>query len=442
MARLTHKFAQPRLQMGTSADDPTDPYIVNQAAALHNDPQQMFAFVRDQVSYQAYSGSLRGARGTLWSKAGNALDRASLLVALLRASGFTAQYVQGTLSTAQAQNLILAMFQSQYRVLGCLPAGSALADPANDSTLLAIAGDHYWVQYSNSPGGPFTNADTAFPAAQLGQTLGTLTNTYATVPFGEEIFVTFSEDAETYSQAGAAFAGNGFSTATVLSQDFLTTDLIGKPVTIGQFVNSTNLGTAATSSTNTYSPYLVVGGDPANTAGDQVIRGTDLQEVLTNFPLGSQALTGLVAHVTITSGAGANSETFDKTLFDRIGFAARTGGSPNPVSVSPGTAPALNAENLATFNVLGALQDESIIRTWAATNNSLLATLKTIQPQLSTTASPTPAQTALQAQADTLAHDLMINTQQDYIPRQFLSTSLVRDRHISPATAPPPPNFL
>jgi hypothetical protein len=410
MARLKTKFAQPRLQVGTSADDPTDPYIVNQAAALHNDPQQMFAFVRDQIGYQAYSGSLRGARGTLWSKAGNALDRASLLVALLRASGFTAQYVQGTLSTAQAQTLILAMFQGQYRVLGCPPAGSALADPANDPNLQALAGDHYWVQYSSATAGPFTNADTAFPTAQLGQTFGTALNTSTSVPFSEEIFVTISENAEIFSPASAALAGNGISTSTVLSQDFLTTDLIGKPVSIGQFVNSVNLGSVLSSSTNTYSPYLIVGGDPANPSGDQVIRGTDFQEVVTNFPLGSQILTGLFAQIIITSAG--TSQTFNQTLLDRIGFAARQGGT-SPMNVAAGTGPALSQYDMATFNVLSASQDESIIRTWGTVNDSMVAQLKTMAAQLPAdpNAALTPAQTDVQQQAATLAQQLAVNTQ-------------------------------
>src|SRR5262249_17467650 len=142
----------------------TDPYIVAKAAELGHDPQRIFTFVRDQLGYEAYSGSLRGARGALWSKAGNALDRASLLVALLRASGFTARYIQGTLTKAQAQTLILSMFEGRYRVLGCPPAGSTQADPANDIALLAIAQDHYWVEYS--PGGAFVAADPAFPSAQ------------------------------------------------------------------------------------------------------------------------------------------------------------------------------------------------------------------------------------------------------------------------------------
>lgn len=37
---------------------------------------RLFAFVRDEIGYEWYVGSLRGARGTFWSRAGNALDRA------------------------------------------------------------------------------------------------------------------------------------------------------------------------------------------------------------------------------------------------------------------------------------------------------------------------------------------------------------------------------
>jgi len=48
----------------------TDPELIQLAADLDNDPDTIYAYVRDEVSYEAYQGSLRGARGTLWSKAG------------------------------------------------------------------------------------------------------------------------------------------------------------------------------------------------------------------------------------------------------------------------------------------------------------------------------------------------------------------------------------
>ena len=60
----------------------------------------MFEAVRG-FGYESYLGSLRGTRGTLWSKAGNALDKSSLLIAMLRASGVPARYRHGTLDAAR-----------------------------------------------------------------------------------------------------------------------------------------------------------------------------------------------------------------------------------------------------------------------------------------------------------------------------------------------------
>lgn len=51
------------------------------------------------MGYEAYAGSLRGARDVLWSQAGNSVDQASLLVALLRTSGVPTRYLHGTLDT-------------------------------------------------------------------------------------------------------------------------------------------------------------------------------------------------------------------------------------------------------------------------------------------------------------------------------------------------------
>jgi hypothetical protein len=42
--------------------DLADPFIVNKAAELNHNPAQIFAFMRDEIGYEAYQGSLRGAR--------------------------------------------------------------------------------------------------------------------------------------------------------------------------------------------------------------------------------------------------------------------------------------------------------------------------------------------------------------------------------------------
>jgi transglutaminase-like putative cysteine protease len=86
----------PELLAATLDADAADPSAQEKAAELDYDPQRILAYLRDRVGYESHRGSLRGARGTLWSGAGNALDEASLGVALLRASGIPTRYTRGS----------------------------------------------------------------------------------------------------------------------------------------------------------------------------------------------------------------------------------------------------------------------------------------------------------------------------------------------------------
>src|SRR5690606_28578590 len=74
--------------------------------SLDYDYDRIVAFVSDGIVFQQYPGSLRGARGTLVSGAGNALDQALLLATLLRDAGFDARVAQGRLDPAQAASLL------------------------------------------------------------------------------------------------------------------------------------------------------------------------------------------------------------------------------------------------------------------------------------------------------------------------------------------------
>jgi transglutaminase-like putative cysteine protease len=150
----------------------TDPFVQEKAAELDYDPQKIFDFLHTQIGYNSYVGSLRGARGTLWSHAGNSLDEASLGVALLRASGIPARYAQGTLSDDLAQQLILSMFPNSLEKVGYVPADAQISDPAHDSTLLAETRDHYWIEFDTGHG--FLDADPEFAGAQVGQTFTTV----------------------------------------------------------------------------------------------------------------------------------------------------------------------------------------------------------------------------------------------------------------------------
>ncbi len=316
--------SDPSLLASTPDANTTDPFIQEEAAALNYDPTQIFNFQHTQVGYNSYTGSVRGARGTLWSSAGNALDVASLGVALMRASGIPAQYVSGTLSQSDAQELILSMFPASYQTVGYIPSGTQTSDPANDPQLLSETESHYWFQFNTGNG--MVDADPLMPGAAIGQTFTTATGTFTAVPQNLEETTEIQLVAEIYSQAAAAFGlSSGLQDTTVLDQTFNDDYLVGRPITIGNFVSSSSTGFILTATTNTYTPYIEIGDeafpDPSH---DETITGTPYQEVLTNFPLGNQVLTGLFLNATL-SGPQGPAETDQRALSDRIGYAARQG---------------------------------------------------------------------------------------------------------------------
>ena len=108
--------------------------------------------------------------------------------------------------------------------------------------------------------------------------------------------------------------------------------------------------------TNTYSPYLVMSADAYDSSHDQVFNGQPYQEVLTNFPFGSQILTGVFLNVTL-SGLQGTAETYQGTLLDRIGYAARQGLASPQISLPPGDAPAFTDYDIFTLNVLSGLNN-------------------------------------------------------------------------------------
>ena len=69
-------------------------------------PGAAFAFVRDRIAFEPYAGVMKGARGTLLTRGGNAIDRALLLAELLKTQGTKASIATGDLSVTQAAALI------------------------------------------------------------------------------------------------------------------------------------------------------------------------------------------------------------------------------------------------------------------------------------------------------------------------------------------------
>ncbi len=252
--------------------------------------------------------------------------------------------------------MILSMFPASYQTVGYIPAGTQTSDPADDPQLLAETESHYWFQFDTGSG--MINADPLMAgAAQSGRPSRPPTGTFTAVPQSLEQTTEVQLVAEIYTQLGALFGQSGLQDTTVLDQTFDDVELVGRPLTVGNFVSQSGLSAIFTEATNTYTPYLVIGDDalPDSQLPD-AITGTPYQEVLTNFPLASQILTGLFLNVTL-SGPGTASETFTQTLVDRFGYAARQGmAPPESLSVNPSGPPIITPFDLTTLNILPGLQ--------------------------------------------------------------------------------------
>jgi hypothetical protein len=84
--------------LGILSATATSPEIEELARGLLNDPKLIYDYVHNHIDYVPYFGSLKGATLTYLDGSGNDFDQASLLIALLRAGGYTAKYVYGTMT--------------------------------------------------------------------------------------------------------------------------------------------------------------------------------------------------------------------------------------------------------------------------------------------------------------------------------------------------------
>ena len=252
------------------------------------------------------------------------------------------------------------MFPDSGQVLGYVQPGTPVSDPVNDPQLLAEAKSHYWFQFDSGSG--LRSADPLIAGAQIGQVFASPTGTFAEVPDNLRAKTEITLTVEIYRPATAAFlpGSGGISQNVVLHETFNDADLVGRPLTIGNFVSSSIAGSFISATTSTYTPYVELGDsafvDPSN---DQILTGTVFQEVLTNFPLGSEIVTGLFLEVTTLTpkpNGTVQTETFDKSLLDKIGFAARQNGSSTTVSIAPGGLPSISEFDFVTLDVATAAE--------------------------------------------------------------------------------------
>ena len=266
---------RPSLLASTPDANTTDPYIQEEAAALDYDPTQIFNFLHTQIGYNAYPGSMRAPAARSGRRPAMRSTSPAWAWRLLRASGIPAQYAQGTLSQSQAQQLILSMFPPRYQTLG-LPAGRHGRRPTRPTipSSWPRPRTHYWIQFDTGAG--MQDADPLHarrddrPGGHDGD--GHV-HRRAQRPRRKRP----RSRSSPRSRPGRRGSGSDRPRRrhAVLDQTFDDVALVGHPLTIGNFVNTTSIGALAFSTTtNTYTPYLAVGDeanpDPSQDEANQV----------------------------------------------------------------------------------------------------------------------------------------------------------------------------
>ncbi|MCB9134944.1 MAG: hypothetical protein H6636_05935 [Anaerolineales bacterium] len=317
--------------------DSHDTDMLWKSTEFGQDALAMFEYVRG-FAFDAYKGSLRGTRGTLWGEAGNSVDQSSALIAMLRAAGIPARYRHGTLNTADAQMLIASMFPAAPGLAGTLPAGTPVSDPVNDPDLLALVSDHWWVE-AYLPGSGWTDLDPSFTSAQPGDVFATpgANDRLAEVPDAIRHHITIRLRVERYNSFPNA--GVYLSDIYPLNETLATAELASKRLILGHFVNTELQGGIITNVIHTFTPYLGTQENNAAWLGDS------FQDLLTNFPLASNFTTGEWLEYDLEDPDG-NTESFTRTVKDLIGPAARVLGGGLNLGIDESSPPFATQDDL------------------------------------------------------------------------------------------------
>jgi transglutaminase-like putative cysteine protease len=124
------------------------PAVQDRANALERNPVKIFAWASDHLEWNPGWGALQSAEHTLGSGRGNAIDLASALIALLRASGIPARYVHGTVEMdAERFKLLVGNFESAAAAIDYASAsGLPIAAVGSGGRIARVRFEHVWVE--------------------------------------------------------------------------------------------------------------------------------------------------------------------------------------------------------------------------------------------------------------------------------------------------------
>jgi len=162
---------QPMSLISGPAATAVTPELQAVATGLNNDPVAIFNYVRNKVRFQPYYGSCKGAHTTYLDAAGNDMDQASLLIALLNAAGYAnTSYVYGKITvrnTATDGNDLSHWFACDTPLVPWVLSASRITGISgiNYGSYIAWTFDHAWVRVVIA--GTTYNLDPSYKPSEL-----------------------------------------------------------------------------------------------------------------------------------------------------------------------------------------------------------------------------------------------------------------------------------
>jgi len=139
-------------------------------------PEGASSYIHEHFSFDPYEGSLRGARGTVFARGGNALDRSLLLGAILDELRVPWRLVRGQLAEEQAIDLLLlSTLTGSYSGVD-VPDNAQSYDPAFDLRGRGTVQRHFWVQAEVR--GDWIDLDPTFPGRANGPAVTDVLETF------------------------------------------------------------------------------------------------------------------------------------------------------------------------------------------------------------------------------------------------------------------------
>src|SRR5215207_9050924 len=370
------------------AFDRVGPKVGDKAADLRYDLNAIFRFVADEVEYDPYAGALRGAHGTYWGLAGNSVDQALLLAALLDEALVETRFAVGELSDEAAERMMDSTRQDEAtarakaarvlapplpvtddQTLPLTPEEEAVVEalPAAQQALLEqidrqldeevkIVADaltragitlpepavelperersrHVWVQYADGP--LWIDLDPSIPGSQPGDVHATVAATHDRLPDDEHHLVTIRLMAE-------QVVGGVPTRTELLTFEATSGELVGVPITLlhpeAEMLKAAGVAiTGALTGLLNHVPALIVGNQSVEGKPVTFATGGGAVDALSALGNADGATEGdtLSEWLEIDLKSPQVERQIVREIFDRVGYAQRQVTTVDLAAVAP-----------------------------------------------------------------------------------------------------------